>query len=80
MNREGEHQTSKPTFRLEHESNHLANDDEECSRSACGWYLSRMSRSARKRKFIVYIATSADGFIARSDGSVDWLESSTSKR
>ena len=28
----------------------------------------------RKRKTIVYIATSADGFIARSDGSVDWLE------
>src|ERR1700752_4312184 len=27
----------------------------------------------RKRKIIVYIATSADGFIARSDGSVDWL-------
>ena len=29
---------------------------------------------ARKRKIIVYIATSADGFIARSDGSIDWLE------
>jgi dihydrofolate reductase len=29
---------------------------------------------ARKRKIIVYIATSADGFIARLDGSVDWLE------
>lgn len=29
----------------------------------------------RKRKFIVYVATSADGFIARNDGSVDWLES-----
>ena len=28
-----------------------------------------------KRKIIVYIATSADGFIARSDGSVDWLDS-----
>jgi dihydrofolate reductase len=28
----------------------------------------------RKRKIIVYIATSADGFIGRSDGSVDWLE------
>jgi dihydrofolate reductase len=27
-----------------------------------------------KRKIIVYIATSADGFIARPDGSVDWLE------
>ena len=26
-----------------------------------------------KRKIIVYIATSADGYIARSDGSVDWL-------
>jgi dihydrofolate reductase len=25
------------------------------------------------RKIIVYVATSADGFIARTDGSVDWL-------
>ena len=25
------------------------------------------------RKIIVYIATSADGFIARADGNVDWL-------
>jgi len=28
----------------------------------------------RKRKIIVYIAASADGFIARSDGSADWLD------
>jgi len=28
---------------------------------------------ARKRKFILYVALSADGFIARRDGSVDWL-------
>ncbi|HLZ41352.1 MAG TPA: dihydrofolate reductase family protein [Candidatus Sulfotelmatobacter sp.] len=28
----------------------------------------------RRRKIIVYIATSADGFIAREDGSVDWLD------
>ena len=28
----------------------------------------------RKRKIIVYIATSADGFIGRLDGSVDWLD------
>jgi dihydrofolate reductase len=28
----------------------------------------------RERKIIVYIATSADGFIARPDGSVDWLD------
>src|ERR1700721_1915909 len=28
----------------------------------------------RKRKIIVYIATSAEGFIARPDGSVDWLD------
>jgi dihydrofolate reductase len=27
-----------------------------------------------KRKIIVYIATSADGYIARTDGSVDWLD------
>src|ERR1700760_835325 len=29
---------------------------------------------APKRKFIVYVATSADGFLARKDGSVDWLD------
>lgn len=29
---------------------------------------------AKKRKIIVWIATSADGFIARNDGSVDWLD------
>src|SRR5215813_9692017 len=28
----------------------------------------------QRRKIIVYIATSADGFIARRDGGVDWLE------
>ena len=28
----------------------------------------------RKRKIIVYIAASADGFIGRTDGSVDWLD------
>ena len=28
----------------------------------------------RDRKIIVYIATSADGYIARLDGSVDWLD------
>src|SRR2546429_3157596 len=28
----------------------------------------------RKRKIIVYIATSADGFIARPNGAVDWLD------
>jgi dihydrofolate reductase len=28
----------------------------------------------KKRKIIVYIATSADGFIARRDGGVDWLD------
>ena len=27
-----------------------------------------------KRKIIVYLATSADGFIARKDGAVDWLD------
>src|SRR5712675_1608340 len=33
----------------------------------------------RKRKIIVYIATSADGFIARPDGSVDWLDGPSPK-
>ena len=28
----------------------------------------------KKRKIIVYIATSADGYIARSDGDVTWLD------
>jgi dihydrofolate reductase len=28
----------------------------------------------KSRKIIVYIATSADGYIARKDGSVDWLD------
>ena len=32
-----------------------------------------------KRKIIVYIATSADGFIARKDGAVDWLDRQTPK-
>ena len=31
-------------------------------------------RKNPKRRIIVYIATSADGFIARPDGSVDWLD------
>src|SRR5258706_113848 len=31
----------------------------------------------QKRKIIVHIATSADGFIGRSDGSVDWLDRAT---
>src|SRR5207253_3116827 len=29
---------------------------------------------SRMRKIIVYIATSADGFIARKDGGIDWLD------
>jgi len=33
----------------------------------------------RKRKIIVHIATSADGFIARTDGSVDWLDGPSPK-
>ena len=32
-----------------------------------------------KRKIIVYIAVSADGFIARLDGSVDWLDDPSPK-
>jgi len=31
-------------------------------------------RKNPKRRIIVYIATSADGFIARLDGSYDWLD------
>ena len=30
-------------------------------------------KKERPRKIIVYIATSADGYIARPDGNVDWL-------
>jgi dihydrofolate reductase len=33
----------------------------------------------RQRRIIVYIATSADAFIGRSDGSVDWLDRPTPK-
>ena len=33
----------------------------------------------RKRKIVVCIATSADGFIARPDGSVDWLDGPSPK-
>lgn len=33
---------------------------------------------AKQRKIIVYIATSADGFIARLDDSVDWLNTRNS--
>jgi len=41
----------------------------------CGSAIFRdMPRAGRKRKFIVYVAVSADGFIARPDGSVDWLD------
>jgi hypothetical protein len=29
---------------------------------------------AHKRKIIVYIITGTDGFIARTDGSIDWLD------
>ena len=38
-------------------------------RSALG--LGHCRAMVRKRKIIVYIAASADGFIARTDGSVD---------
>src|ERR1700682_2351702 len=36
--------------------------------------LGRCRAMVRKRKIIVYIATSPDGFIARRDGSFDWLD------
>ena len=32
------------------------------------------AQSHAKRKIIVYIATSADGFIARKNGGIDWLD------
>jgi hypothetical protein len=43
------------------------------SSSALG-LASRCGAMVHKRKIVVYIATSTDGFIARSDGSVDWLD------
>jgi dihydrofolate reductase len=33
-----------------------------------------MSRGQRPRKIIAYLATSADGFIARPDGGIEWLD------
>ncbi len=33
-----------------------------------------MAQNVVMRKIIVYIATSADGYIARKDGAVDWLD------
>jgi len=35
--------------------------------------LSRSSTMANKRKIVVHIAASADGYIARRDGDLDWL-------
>lgn len=34
----------------------------------------RRPTPATRRKIVVYIAASADGFIARKDGAVDWLD------
>jgi dihydrofolate reductase len=34
----------------------------------------RARRPQRRRKIIVWIATSADGYIARPDGGVEWLD------
>ena len=36
--------------------------------------IESLPRIVRKRKIIVYTATSPDGFIARPDGSIDWLK------
>src|ERR1043165_3562310 len=33
-----------------------------------------MEVAMARRRIIVYVATSADGFIARKDGRVDWLD------
>ena len=35
---------------------------------------SKTQSRTKKRKIIVFIATSADGFIARKDGGIDWLD------
>src|SRR5713226_3895254 len=37
-------------------------------------FTQRREGAKKMRKIIVYIATSADGFIARKDGGVDWLD------
>ena len=36
--------------------------------------MPRRVAARRKRKLIAYLATSADGFIARRDGGVEWLD------
>ena len=51
---------------------HWGHEFEIFRRFAIG--LRHCSAMVHKRKIIVYIATSADGFIARTDGSVDWLD------
>jgi dihydrofolate reductase len=33
------------------------------------------ARAGGRRRFLYYVAASADGFIARPDGKVDWLDS-----
>ena len=40
-------------------------------------YLIKIAKGAPMRNIILYIATSLDGFIARKDGSLDWLPQST---
>jgi dihydrofolate reductase len=61
------------SHRPEAKPTHLAELFNFISKRARSIFLG-MSKSGRKRKFIVYVAVSADGFIARRDRSVEWLD------
>ena len=57
---------------LEYKGNLQIKTDGSCAVSIASRKGAKTQRSMRK--IIVYIATSADGFIARKDGAVDWLD------
>ena len=39
------------------------------------YFLQKTKEAHRMSKFRLFIATSIDGYIAREDGSIDWLDS-----
>jgi hypothetical protein len=55
----------------------LSDADLESRILGCAGGPASVNAEEVKRKIIVYIATSADGYIARPDGDVDWLNRRT---